>query len=137
MNSLIILIVTVPLVEIFLMIKIGHIIGALNTILLIIFTAIAGIYYAKLEGLNTLRSGLNQLIKNEIPVYELLSGATIAVAAFLLIFPGFLTDFIGFVLIIPYTRKILFKLITSRYSKKKFTTDYIEGESHDVDENKK
>ena len=102
MNSLIILIVTVPLVEIFLMIKIGHIIGALNTILLIIFTAIAGIYYAKLEGLNTLRSGLNQLIKNEIPVYELLSGATIAVAAFLLIFPGFLTDFIGFVLIIPY-----------------------------------
>ena len=137
MNSLIILIVTVPLVEIFLMIKIGHIIGALNTILLIIFTAIAGIYYAKLEGLNTLRSGLNQLIKNEIPVYELLSGATIAVAAFLLIFPGFLTDFIGFVLINPYTRKILFKLITSRYSKKKFTSDYIEGESHDVDENKK
>ena len=137
MNLIIILLIAIPLVEIFLIIKVGHIIGAFNTIILIIFTAITGIYYAKLEGLNTLRSGFNQLIKNEIPVYELVSGATLAIAAFLLILPGFLTDFIGFVLIIPYTRKILFRFIAVKFSKKKFTSGYIEGESHDINEDKK
>ena len=119
MNSLILLIITVPLIEIFLMIKVGSVIGAFNTILLIFFTAITGIYYAKLEGLNTLRSGLSQLVKNEIPTYELLSGETIAIAAVLLIFPGFLTDFVGFFLIIPFTRKILFKFIFHKLKKKK------------------
>ena len=137
MNSIIIFIIALPLIEIFLMIKIGHMIGAFNTILLIIFTAITGIYYAKLEGLNTLRSGLNQLIKNEIPAYELISGATLALAALLLIFPGFITDFIGFILIIPYTRKILFNLIFSKFKKKKVGNDYIEGESDDIQEDKK
>ena len=132
MNSIIILIIAIPLVEIFLMIKIGHMIGAFNTILLIIFTAITGIYYAKLEGLNTLRSGLNQLIKNEIPAYELISGAALALAALLLIFPGFLTDFVGFVLIIPYSRKILINLFFSKFKKNKVSNDYIEGESEDI-----
>ena len=116
MKSLFILIIGLPLVEIFLIIKIGHIVGSFNTILLIVFTAITGVYFAKLEGLNTLRSGINQLIKNEIPAYELMSGATLAIAALLLIFPGFITDFIGITLIIPYTRKILFKLFLSKYT---------------------
>ena len=127
MKSLIFLIILVPLVEIFIMIKVGHAIGAFNTILLILFTAIAGIYYAKLEGLNTLKSGLGQLIKNEIPIYELMSGATIGIAALLLIFPGFLTDIIGFILIVPFTRKLIFKSTLSKF--KKENSDYIEGES--------
>ena len=137
MNLFIILFVAVPLIEIFLMIKIGYMIGALNTILLIIFTAITGIYYAKLEGLNTLKSGFSQLIKNEMPIYELMSGATLAVAALLLIFPGFLTDFVGFLLIIPNTRKMLFKFITLKLNKKKISPDYIEGESEDIHDNEK
>ena len=137
MNSIIILIIAIPLVEIFLMIKIGHLIGAFNTILLIIFTAITGIYYAKLEGLNTLRSGMNQLIKNEIPAYELISGAALALAALLLIFPGFLTDLIGLILIVPYTRKLLFRSTISKFKKENFTSNYIEGESSDIDEDKK
>ena len=132
MNSIIILIIAIPLVEIFLMIKIGHMIGAFNTILLIIFTAITGIYYAKLEGLNTLRSGLNQLIKNEIPAYELISGAALALAALFLIFPGFLTDFLGFILIIPYSRKMLLNFFFSKFKKNKVSNDYIEGESEDI-----
>ena len=115
-------------------IKIGHIIGSFNTILLIVFTAITGVYFAKLEGLNTLRSGINQLIKNEIPAYELMSGATLAMAALLLIFPGFITDFIGITLIIPHTRKILFKLFLSKYNKKNINSDFIEGESEDIDD---
>ena len=134
MKSLFILIIGLPLVEIFLIIKIGHIIGSFNTILLIVFTAITGVYFAKLEGLNTLRSGINQLIKNEIPAYELMSGATLAIAALLLIFPGFITDSIGIILIIPYTRKILFKLFLSKYNKKNINSDYIEGESEDIDD---
>ena len=137
MKSLILLIIIIPLVEIFIMIKVGHVVGAFNTILLIVFTAFAGIYYARLEGLNTLKSGLNQLVKNEIPAYELMSGATIAIGALLLIFPGFLTDLIGFILIIPFTRKLLFSSTVSKFEKKNFTSDYIEGESDDIDEDKK
>jgi UPF0716 protein FxsA len=137
MKSLILLIIIIPLVEIFIMIKVGHIVGAFNTILLIAFTAFAGIYYARLEGLNTLKSGLNQLVKNEIPAYELMSGATIAIGALLLIFPGFLTDLIGFILIVPFTRKLLFSATASKFEKKNFTSDYIEGESNDIDEDKK
>jgi len=137
MKSLILLIVIIPLVEIFIMIKVGHVVGAFNTILLIAFTAFAGIYYAKLEGLSTLKAGLNQLVKNEIPAYELMSGATIAIGALLLIFPGFLTDLIGLLLIVPYTRKLLFSLTISKFKKENFTSDYIEGESSDIDEDKK
>ena len=137
MKSLILLIIIIPLVEIFIMIKVGHVVGAFNTILLIAFTAFAGIYYAKLEGLSTLKAGLNQLVKNEIPAYELMSGATIAIGALLLIFPGFLTDLIGLILIIPYTRKLLFSSTISKFKKENFTSDYIEGESSDIDEDEK
>ena len=137
MKSLILLIIIIPLVEIFIMIKVGHVVGAFNTILLIAFTAFAGIYYAKLEGLSTLKAGLNQLVKNEIPAYELMSGATIAIGALLLIFPGFLTDLIGLVLIVPYTRKLLFRSTISKFKKENFTSNYIEGESSDIDEDKK
>jgi len=101
------------------MIKIGGMVGAFNTIFLIFFTAIAGIYFAKLAGLNTIRSGFNQLIKNEIPIYEIISGAALAFAALLLIIPGFLTDFFGFLLIIPFTRKFFIITISSKFNKKK------------------
>ena len=137
MKSLILLIIIIPLVEIFLMIKVGHVVGAFNTILLIAFTAFAGIYYARLEGLSTLKAGLNQLVKNEIPAYELMSGAAIAIGALLLIFPGFLTDLIGLILIVPYTRKLLFRSTISKFKKENFTSNYIEGESSDIDEDKK
>ena len=119
MNAVILLIIGIPAIEIYLMIKVGGIIGALNTILLIFFTAITGIYFAKIAGLNTLRSGFDQLVKNEIPIYEIISGAALAFAAFLLILPGFLTDTIGFLLIIPTTRKIFIKLITNKFNTKK------------------
>ena len=131
MNAVILFIIGIPAIEIFLMIKVGGIIGAINTILLIFITALTGVYFAKLEGLNTLRSGFNQLVKNEMPFYELISGAALAFAAFLLIVPGFLTDLIGFLLIIPITRKIFINIITSKmYKKKKENNkkDFIEGE---------
>ena len=105
MNAVILFIIGIPLIEIYLMIKVGGAVGAFNTIFLIFFTAITGIYFARLAGLNTIRSGFSQLIKNEIPVYEIISGAAIAFASLLLILPGFLTDTIGFLLIIPVTRK--------------------------------
>ena len=111
MNSVILLVFLVPIVEIYLFIKIGSQIGAFNTISLILITAIIGIYYAKYEGLNTLRSGISQIIKNEMPVYEIISGAAIAFAAVLMILPGFLTDFLGIIIIFPWTRKLLFKNI--------------------------
>ena len=117
MNASLLFIIAIPLIEIYLMIKIGSIIGAFNTIFLIFFTAITGIYFARLEGLNAIRSGFNQLIKNKIPIYEIISGATLAFAAILLIIPGFLTDFIGFFLIVPVTRKIFIKTISSKFKK--------------------
>ena len=130
MNAIILFIIGIPLIEIYLMIKIGGIIGAFNTIFLIFFTAITGIYFARVAGLNTLRSGFNQLIKNEIPIYEIISGAALAAAALLLIIPGFLTDLIGFLLIIPITRKLLIKIISSKFKKKQVNVneDVIEGE---------
>ena len=129
MNAAILFIIGIPLIEIYLMIKIGGTIGAFNTIFLIFFTAITGIYFAKLEGLNALRSGFNQLVKNEIPIYEIISGATLAFAAILLIIPGFLTDLIGFLLIIPVTRKIFIKKISSKIKKREEETkNIIEGE---------
>jgi len=129
MNAVILFIIAIPLIEIYLMIKIGGIIGAFNTIFLIFFTAITGIYFAKLAGLSTIRSGFNQLIKNEIPIYEIISGAALAFAALLLIIPGFLTDFFGFLLIIPFTRKFFIITISSKFNKKKFNDNdnIIEG----------
>ena len=113
MNAVILFIISIPLLEIYLMIKVGGAIGAFKTIFLILFTAITGVYFAKLAGLNAMRSGFGQLIKNEIPVYEIISGAALGFAALLLIFPGFLTDFFGFLLIIPTTRKILISSISA------------------------
>ena len=137
MNAVILFIVGIPLIEIYLMIKIGGIIGAFNTIFLIFFTAITGIYFARLEGLNTIRSGVSQLIKNEMPVYEIISGAALAFAALLLIIPGFLTDIIGFLLIIPITRKIIVKNISTKFNKKKINEDFIEGDILNNPEDKK
>ena len=135
MNTLILLIVLVPIVEIYLFIKIGSQIGAFNTISLIFITAIIGIIYARYEGLNTLRSGLTQMIKNELPAYEIISGAAIAFAALLLIIPGFATDFLGFLIIFPLTRKIIFYKLSGKFKnrpeKKK---DFIEGEFEDIDD---
>tara|TARA_B110000263_G_C15215076_1_gene467139 strand:- start:580 stop:1005 length:426 start_codon:yes stop_codon:yes gene_type:complete len=127
MTAALLLIIGVPLIEIYLMIKVGGMIGAFNTIFLIFFTAIAGIYFAKLEGLNAIRSGFTQLVKNEIPIYEIVSGAALAFAALLLIIPGFVTDTFGFLLIIPITRKIFINAISSRFNKEKNDGIIIEG----------
>ena len=129
MNVVILFIIGIPLIEIYLMIKVGGMIGAFNTIFLILFTAITGVYFARLAGLNTIRSGFNQLIKNEIPIYEIISGAALAFAALLLIIPGFLTDFIGFLLIIPITRKFFISSISSKLRNKKVNSNdnIIEG----------
>ncbi len=128
MNAAILFIIGIPAIEIYLMIKVGGVIGALNTILLIFFTAITGIYFAKMQGLSTIRSGLSQLIKNEIPVYEIISGAALAFASLLLILPGFLTDVIGFLLIIPFTRKMFISSISSKFKKRNFNNEVIEGD---------
>ena len=138
MNLFLILIIGIPLIEIYLFIKIGSLIGAFNTIALIIITALTGIVYARHEGFNTLRAGFYQLTRNEVPIYEIISGAAIAFAAFLLILPGFATDFLGFLLIFPFTRK----LIIGRFAKKnkiykKTKKDFIEGQYEDIDEDLK
>ena len=132
MNAVILFIIAIPAIEIYLMIKVGGMIGALNTIFLIFFTAVTGVYFAKMAGLSALRSGFNQLIKNEIPIYEIISGATLAFAAILLIIPGFLTDFVGFFLIVPLTRKIFIKIISSKFNKKKIKENFIEGEFEEI-----
>tara|TARA_Y100000590_G_scaffold338661_1_gene385947 strand:- start:152 stop:580 length:429 start_codon:yes stop_codon:yes gene_type:complete len=128
MNAVILFIIGIPIIEIYLIIKVGGVIGAANTIFLIFFTAITGVYFARLAGLNAMRSGFNQLIKNEIPIYEIISGAALAFAALLLIIPGFVTDFIGFLLIIPITRKLFISAISSKFKKKvNNNEDVIEG----------
>ncbi len=138
MNTAILLIIGIPLIEIYLFIKIGSEIGALNTILLIAITAIVGIWYARYEGFNTLRSGMSQIVKNELPLYEIVSGAAIAFAALLLILPGFATDIIGVLLIFPVTRKIILSKYSRNYSSKRQNKtnkkDYIEGEYEDVED---
>ncbi len=137
MNTALILIIGIPIIEIYLFIKIGSQIGAFNTILLILVTAIIGVAYARYEGFNTLRSGMAQLVKNELPVYEIVSGATLAFAAFLLILPGFATDTIGILLIVPFTRKLI---LTRFISKKKHSKnkEFIEGDYEDIsDDNDK
>tara|TARA_B100001123_G_scaffold436825_1_gene567855 strand:+ start:498 stop:926 length:429 start_codon:yes stop_codon:yes gene_type:complete len=140
MNAAIYLIIGIPLIEIYLMIKIGGIIGAFNTIFLIFFTAIAGIFFVRLAGLSALKSGFNQLIKNEMPIYEIISGAALAFAALLLIIPGFLTDVVGFLLIIPFTRKLFINSISSKFKKKNIykNENIIEGNyEEDKDDNGK
>ena len=135
MNSVLITLILIPILEIYLFIKIGAQIGAFNTISLIFITAIIGVFYARYEGLNTLRTGLSQLIKNEIPAYEMISGAAIAFAAILLIIPGFATDLIGFFLIFPLTRKLLFgKFVKNFKGGTKTEKPYIEGEFEDIDD---
>ena len=135
MNSVLIPLILIPILEIYLFIKIGAQIGAFNTISLIFITAVIGVFYARYEGLNTLRTGLSQLIKNEIPAYEMISGAAIAFAAILLIIPGFATDLIGFFLIFPLTRKLLFgKFVKNFKDGTKTKKPYIEGEFEDIDE---
>ena len=137
MNAVLLFIIGIPLIEIYLMIKIGGVIGPLNTIFLIFFTAVTGIYFARLEGLNTIRSGFGQLIRNEIPIYEIISGAAIAFAALLLIIPGFLTDLFGFLLLIPFTRKILIKNISSKFKKNETDPNIVEGNFIEEKENNK
>tara|TARA_Y100000022_G_C12902860_1_gene219277 strand:- start:43 stop:471 length:429 start_codon:yes stop_codon:yes gene_type:complete len=137
MNTVLLAIILVPIIEIYLFIKIGAQIGAFNTISLIFITAIIGIIYARYEGLNTLRSGFSQLIKNELPAYEIISGAAIAFASLLLILPGFATDVIGFLLIFPLTRKLIFgKYINKFKNESKPKKTYIEGEFEDIEEDK-
>ena len=133
MNAVILFIIGIPLIEIYLLIEVGGIIGAFNTIFLIFFTAITGVYFARLEGLNAVRSGFSQLVKNELPIYEIISGAALAFAALLLIIPGFLTDLVGFLLIVPVTRKFFIRSISSKFNRKKNDEDIIEGS---VEENK-
>ena len=135
MNSILLSIILIPIIEIYLFIKIGTQIGAITTISLIFITAIVGVYYAKYEGLNTIKSGFSQLIKNEVPAYEIISGAAIAFAALLLIIPGFATDVIGFMLIIPFTRNLILGKFTSKFNyKNKNKKDFIEGEFEDIEE---
>tara|TARA_B100001123_G_scaffold437016_1_gene568434 strand:+ start:587 stop:1027 length:441 start_codon:yes stop_codon:yes gene_type:complete len=137
MNALILFIIGIPLIEIYLMIKVGGMIGAFNTIFLILFTAVTGVFFARLEGFRALRSGFNQLVKNEVPIYEMISGAALAFAALLLIIPGFLTDLIGFLLIVPITRKIFINAISVKFKKKTNNKDFIEGEFEDKSNDKK
>ena len=135
MNPILLLIILVPAIEIYLLIKIGSQIGAIITIFLIFLTAIVGIYYAKYEGLNTLRSGFAQLSKNEAPAYEVISGAAIAFAALLLIIPGFVTDIFGFLLIFPISRKFIFNKFTEKFkSKKNKKNNFIEGDFEDIED---
>ena len=133
MNTFILAILLIPIVEIYIFIKIGSQIGALSTVLLIFATAIIGIYYVRYEGLNTLKSAFKQVIKNEIPIYEIISGAALAFAALLMILPGFLTDVVGLLIIFPWTRKIFIKKISIKKNNNK---NFIEGEYEDIDDQK-
>jgi len=134
MNALLILIISIPIIEIYLFIKIGSQIGALPTISLIFMTAFIGVLYARYEGFNTLKSGMSQLIKNELPIYEIVSGAALAFAALLLILPGFATDLLGLLIIFPPTRKLFLKKVSKNYSEKvKDKQDFIDGESEDIE----
>ena len=137
MNTLLLSIILIPIVEIYLFIKIGSQIGAFNTIGLIFITAIIGIIYARYEVLNTLKSGFSQLLKNEVPAYEIFSGAAIAFSALLLIIPGFATDILGFLIIFPLTRKLIFGKFLNNLKEKKKESNFIEGEFEDIEEDDK
>ena len=128
MNTFLLLLIGIPVIEIYLFIKLGSQIGAFNTILLIFVTAFFGIVYARYEGFNTLRSGMSQMVKNELPVYEIISGAALAFAALLLILPGFATDFIGLLIIFPPTRKLIFKKVSTKHKTNETNNNFINGE---------
>ena len=135
MNTVLLAIILVPIIEIYLFIKIGSHIGAFNTISLIFVTAIIGVIYARFEGLNTLRSGFSQLVKNELPAYEIISGAAIAFAALLLIIPGFATDMLGFFLILPFTRRLILGKFSKKFNKEtSFKKPYIDGDFEDIED---
>ena len=135
MNTALLLIILIPLAEIYLFIKIGSQIGALNTVILILVTAVIGVWYAKYEGLNNLKSGMGQLVRNEIPLYEIISGAAIALAAVLLILPGFATDIFGFLLIFPLSRKFIFSKFKNKIKKNDNSKkDFIEGDFEDIED---
>ena len=134
MNTFLLLLIGIPIVEIYLFIKIGSQIGAFNTILLIFITAFFGIIYARYEGFNTLRAGMSQILKNELPVYEIISGAALAFAAILLILPGFATDFFGLLIIFPLTRKLIFKKVSTKQSKRGKKQNFINGEFEEIDD---
>ena len=134
MNTFLLLLIGIPVVEIYLFIKLGSQIGAFNTILLIFVTAFFGIVYARYEGFNTLRSGMSQMVKNELPVYEIISGAALAFAALLLILPGFATDFIGILIIFPPTRKLIFKKVSNKQKPTNKKQDFINGEFEDIED---
>ena len=134
MNTFLLLIIGIPIIEIYLFIKVGSQIGALNTILLIFITAFFGVIYARYEGFNTLKAGMSQVVKKELPIYEIISGAALAFAALLLIIPGFATDFLGLLIIFPLTRKLIFKKVSTKqktYNKKQ---DFINGEFEDIED---
>jgi len=136
MNTALILILSIPLIEIYLFIKIGAQIGAFNTISLIFVTAVVGVLYARYEGFNTLKSAMSQIVKNEVPIYEIISGAALAFASILLIIPGFATDIFGILLVFPLTRKIFLSKFTKKFSKKddRKEKNFIEGEFEDIDD---
>ena len=134
MITVLLSILLVPIIEIYLFIKIGSSIGAFNTISLILITAIVGVYYARYEGLNTLKSAISQIVTNKLPIYEIISGAALAIASLLLILPGFATDLIGLLLIFPFTRRIIFKKVSTKYKQSNKSNDPIEGEYKDLDE---
>ena len=134
MNTLLLIIIAIPIVEVYLFIKIGSQIGAFNTISLIFITAFLGIIYVRYEGFNTLKSGMSQIVKNELPVNEIISGAALAFAAFLLILPGFATDLVGVLIIFPPTRKLILKRVSNKRSQNKKKQDYINGEFEDIDD---
>ena len=139
MNTALLLIILIPLVEIYLFIKIGSQIGAFNTISLILLTALLGVWYASYEGFNTLKSGISQIMQNEVPLYEIVSGAALAIAALMLILPGFATDLIGLLLIFPLSRKLILGKFANKYSKKNKNdnNEYIDGESEELDDKNK
>ena len=134
MNTLLLLIIGIPIIEIYLFIKVGSQIGAFNTIFLILITAFLGVLYARYEGFNTLKSGMSQIVKNELPVYEIVSGAALAFAALLLILPGFATDFMGLLIIFPPTRKLILKKVSNKQNQNNKKDDYINGEYDDIDD---
>ena len=134
MNTLLLLIVGIPIIEIYLFIKIGSQIGALNTVFLIFITAFLGVIYARYEGFNTLKSGMSQIVKKELPVYEIVSGAALAFAALLLILPGFATDLLGLLIILPFTRKLIFKKVSNKQRSNKTKHDFINGDYEDIDD---
>ena len=134
MNTLLLLIVGIPIIEIYLFIKIGSQVGAFNTIFLVFITAFLGIAYARYEGFNTLKSGVSQIVKNELPVYEIISGAALAFAALLLILPGFATDFLGLLIVFPPTRKLIFKRVSTKQKTNNKKQGFINGEFEDIED---